>query len=168
MKKVLSMVLLVSLILAAMTFPALADVDATSSATPSTSETTYTPVIAPAPVKSSVGTTSVPSGEVYTVVSGDVFWKIAKSYNMTVDELAKLNSQVTNINKIYVGDKLVVKAATVATTTSSTTTAPAPAPAPVVAVKKLYHGFGEAADYRDSHISLNITTASVIFTKKKY
>lgn len=167
MKKVFSIVVLVSLILTAMTFPVAADVDATTTATPTTpastnsttNSTTKVTTYAPAPVKTAVNTASMTSNNVYTVVGGDAFWKIAKSFNITIDELAKLNTQVTNINKIYVGDKLIVKAATVATTVSSTTTAPAP----VVAAKKLYYGFGEAADYRDSHISLNITTASVIF-----
>ncbi|WP_019227268.1 LysM domain-containing protein [Sedimentibacter sp. B4] len=168
MKKTLSIVLLVSLLISAMTFPAAADVDATSWATPATQEpptatptATPTAPTAPAPAITAV-TTSVPSGDVYTVVSGDVFWKIAAKFNMTIDELAKLNPQVKNISLIYVGDKLFVKAGA---TVPVATTAATPAPA-VATERKLYHGFGESANYRirgEQKDNLNITTASVIF-----
>jgi LysM repeat protein len=160
MKKTLSIVLLVSLLISAMTFPAAADVDATSWATPATQETpTATPTAPTAPASANtVVTTNVPAGDVYTVVSGDAFWKIAAKFNMTIEELAKLNPQVKNISLIYVGDKLFVKAGA---------TVPALAPAPVAAAeRKLYHGFGESANYRirgEFKDNLNITTASVIF-----
>ncbi len=74
---------------------------------------------------------------------------------MTIDQLAKLNPQVKNINKIYVGQKLKVTAAPAAN-----------AAAPAVTAKKLYHGFGEVANYRirgAQKDNLNITTASAIF-----
>lgn len=160
MKKVLSIVLIITLIFSAMTFPALAEVDATSTATAKTGDTPSAPATATsaptaaAPVNTPV--ISVPAGETYTVASGDVFWKIAQKFNLTVDQLAKLNPQIKNINMIYVGDKLVVKAAT-------TTTAPVPVNATLTS--KLYHGFGEEANYRirGENGNLNITTASVIF-----
>nr|WP_300095950.1 LysM peptidoglycan-binding domain-containing protein [Sedimentibacter sp.] len=158
MKKALSIVLLVTLIISAMTFPAAAEVDVTSWATPAAP--TATPSATPtAPASATAVTTNVPAGDVYTVVSGDLFWKIAAKFNMTIDELAKLNPQVKNINMIYVGDKLIVKAvaaAPAATTPTATATAE----------RKLYHGFGESANYRirgEFKDNLNITTASVIF-----
>lgn len=161
MKKALSIVLLVSLILTAMTIPVVAEVDATASATPAATDSTAPAVTyAPTPVKAVINTTSLPAGNVYTVVSGDAFWKIAKSFNMTIDELAKLNPQVTNINRIYVGDKLIVKS------TPAVSATPAVPAAPAVATRKLFHGFGEAVNYRvrgEQKDNLNVTTASVIF-----
>lgn len=163
MKKVLSIVLLVTLIFSAMTFPALADVDTTSSASVTSGATASAPATTTAPTTASapVNAPSVPAGETYTVVSGDVFWKIAQKFNLTVDQLAKLNPQIKNINMIHAGDKIVVKVSTtpVATTPVATT------PSPVAATKKLYHGFGEAANYRVRGESgtLNIATASVLF-----
>lgn len=159
MKKVLSIVLLITLILTAMTYPVAAEVDATTSAT-ATAPATTTPAPAPtpaapvpAPVSTTVATPSKTPGEVYTVVSGDAFWKIAQKFNLTIDQLAKLNPQIKNISLIHVGDKIFVTAETTALAT------------PAVAAKKLYHGFGEAANYRikASGDSLNIATASVIF-----
>lgn len=44
----------------------------------------------------------------YTVVAGDTLSKIAKRYNMTVQELAKLNN-IENPNKITVGQKLIIE-----------------------------------------------------------
>lgn len=175
MKKALSIVLLSSLILSTMTFPAVAAVDTTSSATPAATApaTPYTPAATPttatpavtAPANSIISTTSIPAGYVHTVVSGDVFWKIAKEHNLTIEQLAKLNPQVKNINRIYVGDKLIIKAAQVSPVVTTAPAKPATA-APAVATRKLYHGFGEAVNYRirgEQKDNLNVTTASVIF-----
>jgi len=165
MKKIFSLFLIASLVVSTMAFPAFA-VDATSSATYPAPTTAPAPVktTAPAPVKTTttavINTSNLPAGSVYTVVSGDAFWKIAKKYNLTIDQLAKLNPQIKNISLIYPGQKIVVKAAA-----ATTANAPAPAPAPVV-TKKLFHGFGEAVNYRvrgEQKDNLNITTASVIF-----
>jgi len=165
MKKVLSIVLLVTLIFSVISFPALAD-DATSSATVTSGATASAPApttpapTVSAPVNTPVNAPNAPAGETYTVVSGDAFWKIAQKFNLTVDQLAKLNPQIKNINMIYVGDKIIVNA------TNTTATAPAPTtPVPVVTSMKLYHGFGEAANYRVRGESgtLNIATASVLF-----
>lgn len=171
MKKVISIILLFTLILTTMTFPVAADVDATSSATVGASGATAKAETAPAPTPTQVPTTpatkpttpvpvvdnpSVPAGDVYTVVSGDAFWKIAQKYNLTVDQLAKLNPQIKNINLIHVGDKIVVKAAA----------SEAVLTVPTVTTKKLYHGFGEVANYRvrsATAATLNIATASALF-----
>lgn len=51
-----------------------------------------------------------PQNQIYhTVVSGDTLTKIAKKYGTTIDNLKKLNPQIKNINKIYVGQKVRVK-----------------------------------------------------------
>jgi LysM repeat protein len=156
MKKALSIALLLSVIFTATAAPSYAAVDTTTAATSAATTTTKK---ATTTTKKASATTTVnaAAGTVYTVANGDAFWKIAKKFNLTIDELAKLNPQVKNISKIFVGDKLIVKAAPVAA-------APAPVvTTPVVAAKKIYHGFGEAANYRVSKSNLNITTASVVF-----
>lgn len=57
-----------------------------------------------------VSTPANVSRETYhTVVKGDTFNRIAKKYNMTVNELSILNPQIKNINLIYVGQKVRVK-----------------------------------------------------------
>lgn len=164
MKKALSIVLLISLIFTAMTFPVAAEVDATTSATVTSSPTATTPSLppttpVPATVNTPVDTPKMLTGEVYTVVSGDAFWKIAQKYNLTIDQLAKLNPQIKNISMLHVGDKINVTAMITAPTT------PVVPGTSQVAGKKLYHGFGEAANYRVRGESgtLNISTASVIF-----
>lgn len=131
-------------------------VDVVSAATTGTetptkpSTTTPTKTTTPAPVVSA-------GSQIYSVVKGDMLWKIAKKFSLTLDQLLALNPQIKNRNLIKVGQKIVVgkKAETVVTAPTTPTT-------PVVA-KKLFHGFGEAANYRTGHTSLNITTASVVF-----
>lgn len=141
MKKIFSLVLILSLIFI-MTVPSLAATDATSSATQA--PTTQAP--AKTPVKTTA--VSVPSGDTYVVVQGDAMWKIAKKFDMTLDQLKALNPQIKNISMIRVGERINVKAAA------------------SVSAKKLYHGFGLSANYRvrgDQKDNLNFTTASVIF-----
>jgi len=140
MKKLFSLILVLSLIFT-MTIPSVAAVDATSSAT----KAPATAAPAAAPVKTA--TASVPSGDTYVVVAGDAMWKIAKKFNMTLDQLKAFNPQIKNISMIKVGEKINVKATS-------------------VSAKKLYHGFGLSANYRvrgEQKDNLNFTTASVIF-----
>ncbi len=47
----------------------------------------------------------------YTVQSGDVFSRIALKHDMTADELRALNPQITDTNRLKVGDKLTVQRA---------------------------------------------------------
>ncbi|AGA70556.1 LysM domain-containing protein [Desulfitobacterium dichloroeliminans LMG P-21439] len=167
MKKTLAIILSASLVLSATALPAFAAVDTTTSSTiPAESAA---PVAAPAAPKAPAATkapaaaapATMIKGDTYTVVSGDVLWRIAQKHNMTTDALIKLNPQLKNTNLIFPGDKIVVKA----------TPAAAPA-APAVAAKKLYQGVGMVANYRDNSArganndNLNITTASVLFDDK--
>jgi LysM repeat protein len=45
---------------------------------------------------------------VYTVKSGDTLSKIAAAYGVTVDQILAANPEITNPNKIAVGDKIVI------------------------------------------------------------
>ena len=45
----------------------------------------------------------------HVVVKGDTMNKIAKKYGTTLAKLKELNPQITNVNKIYVGQKIRVK-----------------------------------------------------------
>lgn len=150
MKKLFSLTLILSLIFT-MTIPSLAAVDATSSATKTPAPTVPATAPAAAPVKSA--TVTVPSGDTYVVVAGDAMWKIAKKFNMTLNQLKALNPQIKNISMIKVGEKINVKATAVSAISA-------------ISAKKLYHGFGLSANYRirgEQKDNLNFTTASVVF-----
>ena len=47
----------------------------------------------------------------YTVVSGDVFWRIAQAHNLTTDELIAANPQIKDPGRIFPGDKIYIPAA---------------------------------------------------------
>lgn len=66
-------------------------------------------------------TTSTVSGTTnyYTVKSGDTLSKIANSFNTTTNKLAQLNN-IQNVNRIYIGQRLLVRQNTTSTTTAST------------------------------------------------
>lgn len=67
------------------------------------------PAIAPAPNFTIPAAPVLPAGGTnYTVLSGDTLSKIAKAYNTTVTNLMALNPQITDANKIYVGQILRV------------------------------------------------------------
>lgn len=141
--------------------PKTQNVDVVSAATNSTS----TPTTPTTPVKTTP-TTTTPSApvieagsQVYTVVNGDVLWKIAKKFNLTLDELLALNPQIKNKNLIHVGQKIVVgKAAPAASTTTGSV--------------KVYQGMGQSVAFRTGPgkdaegvqvYSFNIVMANVTF-----
>jgi len=146
MKKVLSFLMV--LMLVALSVPAFADTDATSSASESYTEPTTT----------TTTTTAEPVVEgnavVYTVVKGDVFWKIAKDNGLTTAALWKLNPQIKNPNMIEVGQKIIVKAGDMTEVTTP------------VAEAKYYTGFAMLDNFRvrtaGKH-QFNVVAASAIF-----
>ena len=119
MKKTLGIILSTALAFSVLALPIFA-VDTTSGASEAPAATTTPAASAPAATApatkttttqaATVDTSNLAPGSYYTVVSGDVFWKIAAKYGMTVDQLAKLNPQIKNINLIYPGQKIIVKA----------------------------------------------------------
>ena len=66
----------------------------------------------------------------YRVRAGDTFSGIAARKGLTTAQLQKLNPQVKNINRINVGQKLKLKAASSPTPPSTHTPTPTPAPTP--------------------------------------
>lgn len=151
MKKVIAHSLVMFLVLTAFAVAPIltSDVDAVSAATAWDGGTTTTP----APTTTTTTTTAAPAGgDVHVVVSGDTMYKIAMKHGMTLDQLLKLNPQVTNRNMIYVGQKIYVSASK-----------------SMVSVKtasEVYHGFGFVSNYRirgAQKDNLNFTTASVLF-----
>ena len=56
----------------------------------------------------------------YTVKKGDTLSAIAKKYNTTASNIAKLNN-IKNVNRIYVGQKLIISGKASTTSSSSTT-----------------------------------------------
>lgn len=56
----------------------------------------------------------------YTVKKGDTLGSIAKKYNTTASNIAKLNN-IKNVNRIYVGQKLIISGKASTTSSSSTT-----------------------------------------------
>lgn len=143
MKKALVFVLSVALMTTLIVSPTFAAVDTTTSATTAPAA----PAAPKAPTAPKAGNPAPASTSgTYSVVSGDAFWKIAKQHNLTIQELAKLNPQVKDINKIFVGDKLIVKGSVAAATAT-----------------KLYFGVGNVPVYRPSKNQLNLTNASVLF-----
>jgi LysM repeat protein len=48
------------------------------------------------------------SSRTYTVKKGDSLWRIAKMYNLTLNQIIKLNPQIKNPNLIYVGQTVYV------------------------------------------------------------
>lgn len=158
MKRKLTTALVICLVLA-LAFPLYAApstkvVDVVASATTNYTETTT----------SSPATTSAPvvAGETYKVKAGDVLWKIAKWHNLTLDQIKALNPDLKNINRIYVGQVLVVKEkmaeAEAPVETPETT-------APVTTEEKLTMGLGSMHNFRarGTNYSFNLTNANVVF-----
>ncbi|MBE0450847.1 MAG: LysM peptidoglycan-binding domain-containing protein [Clostridia bacterium] len=84
-------------------------VDAVTSATTWEEETPVTPVAPKVPAtEQKVVAPVVTDGETYTVVAGDVMWRIATKHNLTLDRLVALNPQIKNPSLIYVGQKIIV------------------------------------------------------------
>ncbi|SHN75367.1 chlorophenol reductase [Desulfitobacterium chlororespirans] len=166
MKKTLGIILSISLAFSVLALPIFAAVDTTTSATveattPAAPATPAKPAATAPAATPSVDTSKMAAGTYYTVVSGDFFWQIAAKHGLTIDALAKLNPQIKNVNLIFPGQKILVKAEEAAASTSTAAVAPV--------AKKLYQGIGMAANYRDNtarqkdHDNLNVTTVAALF-----
>lgn len=55
-----------------------------------------------------VSTVTCPDGEVYVIQPGDNLFKLAKKYNISLEELLKLNPQITEPSKVSVGQNICV------------------------------------------------------------
>lgn len=53
-------------------------------------------------------TPTPPTPTIYVVQKGDTLTKIAKDFNTTVDAIMKVNPQIKDKNKIYVGEKILI------------------------------------------------------------
>lgn len=129
----LALLLMLSLVLVS-AIPSFA-ADTVTTASPAWVDgTTTTPVTPVTTTKAPVPTVK---GQVYTVVSGDAFWKIAAKYKLTVKQLAALNPQIKNVSMIYVGQKITVSGTAAPVTTPATATA------------KTYQGLGYKVNFRN-------------------
>ncbi|HWQ78147.1 MAG TPA: LysM peptidoglycan-binding domain-containing protein [Anaerovoracaceae bacterium] len=162
MKKIIahSLVLLLVLTSFAVVSASSPDTDAVSAATTWTEEPTApADPSKPAPATTTnpgpASTANIPAGSgTYVVVSGDTMAKIAAKHNLTLDQLVALNPQVNNRDLIFVGQKIVVKAAA-ATAAGSTAAAAgstvAAADSTVAAADstKVYEGMGYKVAFRN-------------------
>jgi LysM repeat protein len=161
-------VMLVMMLVFTMTVPAFA-VDATTSATEWTEPTTTpaTPTTSTPTTPTPVTTTAPTAGsEVYVVVKGDVFWKIAMDHGLTTAELVKLNPQIANPAVIEVGQKIIVKVGGAVSTPATPTTPVVVAP---VVAEKLYSGLGMIDNFRvrtAGHHQFNVVATSAVFNEK--
>ncbi len=70
-------------------------------ASPSASVAVATPSASPTAVPA-------PTPQVYVIVGGDTFTKIANKFGLTVEQLKAANPDIKNINKISVGDSVII------------------------------------------------------------
>jgi LysM repeat protein len=83
--------------------------------------------------------------QVHVVVNGDVLWKIAQKYDLTIDQLMALNPQLKNPNRLSIGQKIIVKLPAPAAPAASE----APAANTAASTVKVYQGLGHAVAFRN-------------------
>ena len=66
--------------------------------------------------------------KVYVVKAGDTLLKIAKRFGLTVDQLLAANKQITNPNKIAVGDEIIIPVAAPSEVVNGASTEPSASP----------------------------------------
>jgi len=128
-KKIAKALALLLILSSAVVFsPATLQVDVVSAATGAT----------PAPATSAPAAPAASGGQVYVVADGDMMWKIAQKHNLTLEQLLKLNPQITAPNRIYVGQKIVISA-----------NPSAPAISTEAGKLKIYQGLGHTVAFRN-------------------
>jgi LysM repeat protein len=108
----------------------------TPAATGTTIATTLVPTINPSATATTIPSTATPTPTAtppagttsYTVVTGDTLYRVAVKFKTTVGELQRLNN-LSNINVIIIGQKLLVPSTPGSTTPAGTGT---PTTAPIV------------------------------------
>ena len=88
--------------------PALLGIGSGDDGDPSASPSSSVAAATPSPSATAV---AAPTPEVYTVVAGDTFTKIANAHDVTVEDLKAANPDIKDINKIAVGDEIIIPAA---------------------------------------------------------
>ena len=82
----------------------------------------------PLPIYAVLTVTPYPDGSVIHIVqSGHTLYTIAEAYGVSVDEILRLNNRKLN-DRLYVGDKLIIRAAYTPTPTDNVTDTPTPRP----------------------------------------
>ena len=46
----------------------------------------------------------------YTIMTGDTLWSLAQHYNTSVEEIMFYNPEITDADRIYVGQTIVIPA----------------------------------------------------------
>ena len=46
----------------------------------------------------------------YTIMTGDTLWSLARRYNTSVEEIMFYNPAITDVDRIYVGQTIVIPA----------------------------------------------------------
>lgn len=59
--------------------------------------------------------TTTTANAAHTVKSSDTLWKISNKYNMNYSDLVSLNPQISDVNKINIGDQIAVRSGDTAT-----------------------------------------------------
>ena len=97
-KKIAKALVLVLILSSAIVYsPTTLQIDVVSAATDAAPATT-----APAPKAIKA------DDQVYIIANGDMLWKVAQKRNLTLEQLLALNPQITNSNRIYIGQKINV------------------------------------------------------------
>jgi hypothetical protein len=87
--------------LALFMLPALLGIGGSPSASPSPSRPVATAKPSPTPIPA-------PSAQVYVIKTGDTLSKVAKRYNLTLEELLAANPDIKNPDKIALGQQIVI------------------------------------------------------------
>lgn len=136
MKKRIAILMMLVMLFSVPAFGAATGTDAVSAASKWVEEAPVKTTSTPVKVTAAPAVTG--NETLYTVMSGDMMWKIAAKYKMSLAELIALNPQVKNPSMLQVGQQLVVKAG-----------ASMPATMAATGSVKVYEGFGTKVNFRN-------------------